>query len=324
MVVDAHRDTLMPDDYGPQRWNVYGDKLEETTEAGLWVDKDKNLYDNDEVYPYNPVEEAVGGKPMRRELTYEEQSWMAAHECYLEPDGYWESMASEHECVEYKEEIGEDGEGMGLSDIEFSKEATEISLEEMRFWRRMVWIIGHNPKGGVAYGRKFSNAKWFTGEKKKYVWELIKDEEPGTYRYAKYLMMKSRAILRRIGDNSPSAPLTPDHAKRVVKKDTRKDGTNKVLKIHMYKSIRACREGFVLYWTTDGKVKLTQKTFLDNRIPKQFLKALVSRAKELGYTIQYVDVVDNCLRLFKKTPRYSKVRSMSEKEYTSSGLAAMI
>lgn len=185
---------------------------------------------------------------------------------------------------------------------------TEMSLEELRFWRAIVWYVGHNPKGAVKYCQRYSDAEWFTKEKKEYVWELIRDEETKAWKYAKYLMMKSKAVVKNLQENAIRA----------------KEPEKPAIVVHLYKSIKMCREGFVRIWTTDGVLKMREMRFLDNRYPKEELRRIVDRAKKAGYRLQFVDVTHACLDAFNRTPYYAKVRSMDDNEYVNASLKELV
>lgn len=185
---------------------------------------------------------------------------------------------------------------------------TEESLEELRFWRAMVWYVGHNPKGAVKYCQRYSDAEWFTKEKKEYVWELIKEDEPKAWKYAKYLMMKSKAVIKNLQENAIRA----------------QEPEKPTIVVHLYKSINRCREGFVRIWTTDGALGVREMKFLDNRYPKEELRRIVDRAKKAGYRLQFVDVTNACLETFNRTPHYKKVRSMNDSEYVNASLRELV
>lgn len=304
--------TLSHEDYGPQRWSVNRDKLIETNEDGTWADEHGELFStqfDDILYrPDYKIEEPKA----RRELNKEELSWLAAHEHLLE-----EESVSIDAPVEYKEYIGDDsdvytdnGDGMeiGKMDSITSTDNTEESLEELRFWRRMVWYIGHSPNKAVSYCKRYSNAAWFTKEKKEYVWELIKDEEPRKWKYAKYLIMKSKAVVENLQRNS----LEPKKEKKGE------------IVVHLYKSIKSCREGFVRVWTTDGVLDMREIKFLDNKYPKEELKRITSRAKAVGYKLSFVDVTHACLDIFNRTPHYKKVRAMNDEDYKKATLKQLV
>ena len=304
--------TLSHEDYGPQRWSVNRDKLIETNECGTWADEYGELFSDrfdDILYrPDYKIEEPKA----RKELNKEELSWLAAHEHLLE-----EESVSVDAPVEYKEYIGDDsddytdnGDGMeiGKMDSVTSTDNTEESLEELRFWRRMVWYIGHSPKKAVNYCKRYSNAAWFTKEKKEYVWELIKDEEPRKWRYAKYLIMKSKAVVENLQRNT----LEPKKEKKGE------------IVVHLYKSIKSCREGFVRVWTTDGVLAMREIKFLDNKYPKEELKRITSRAKAVGYKLSFVDVTHACLDIFSRTPHYKKVRAMNDEDYKKATLKQLV
>jgi hypothetical protein len=135
-IISKERNNSMINDvsmFGPQRFGPDAQSLEQTTDDRVWVDKDGNEFYGDDVTSYNPLEK-VEGKKRRTELNQEEESWMHTHEHLIEkmPDD------SEYEVCEYNEEVN-DGEGPVISDVEFSKERTELTLQELKKRRRMCY-----------------------------------------------------------------------------------------------------------------------------------------------------------------------------------------
>ena len=185
--------------FGAQRYaKDTGAFLEHTNEEDFYVDPlTSTVYHKNDVQSY-PISNERLPKKVRTRLNSEESSWMAAHEQYILEgnDPFW----SEFVKCSFKEEINDD-EGNVISqetreyDIDFSKENTEMTMEECKFWHRISWLIGHSPKKALEYCKKFSNAIWFNQEKKEYVWELIKDDNTPKFKYAQFLMMQARKYL---------------------------------------------------------------------------------------------------------------------------------
>lgn len=182
------------DYYGPQRWCAEGNHLYQTNEEGFWNDAEGNIYaeDNgrmvDEVFKSNPLDKC-DVKKCRTELNAEEQSWLAAHEQYIDPELDNDPIAK----VSYDEEIN-DGEGHTIVDVVYCTDATEETPEEVRFWKRMVWLIGHSPKKALEFCKKHS-CEWLDVETKSWIWELIKEDDTPKFRYAKLLMMRAEKYL---------------------------------------------------------------------------------------------------------------------------------
>lgn len=185
--------------FGPQRYaKDTGAFLEQTNEEGFWVDPLTNtVYHIDDVQNY-PLSNDELPKKVRTELNAEESSWLYAHEQYLleDNDPFWTEFVK----CSFKEEVNDDnGEVVSHEtkayDVMISKENTEMTLEECKFWRRISWLIGHSPKKALEYCKQFSKAEWFDRETKEYVWELIKDDNTPKFKYAQFLMMQARKYI---------------------------------------------------------------------------------------------------------------------------------
>ena len=109
---------------------------------------------------------------------------------------------AKHECCEIQDVHAVDmdnnrinSSGEILETGNFSKDSTELSLEELVFWRKICWYIGHCPKKAIDYCKKHSNAEWFDEDTKRYVWEMVKEDNLPKYKYAQMLMIKAKMFL---------------------------------------------------------------------------------------------------------------------------------
>lgn len=236
------------DDLGPQRWSVSGDKLEQTNQEDIWIDKYGELY-HDTGNEYSEVlcrppemdsdtKDMLAAKKVRENLTREESSWLHANLDLWENEPIWrdrclrneDSVESNTKCV-YKDEIPQTGWEAYLDGVIYTKERTEKSIEELRFFNRLGWKVTHNPSAipemveeldaewmdeitgsGVAH-----NPKWiqrsFNGKDKRFVFRwwyddttseedecftkrdyilgLSEGKETREYRYAKKLIIRA-------------------------------------------------------------------------------------------------------------------------------------
>lgn len=188
--------------FGPQRYaKDTGAFLEQTNEEGYWVDPiSREMYNEKEgrfvkgewipsVIKSRYSEEKLP-KKVRTELNSEESSWLCTHEQYIDPELDNDPIAK----VSYDEEIN-DGEGHTIVDVVYCTDATEETLEEVRFWKRMVWLIGHSPKKALEFCKKHSNCEWLDVETKSWIWELIKEDDTPKFKYAKLLMLRAEKYL---------------------------------------------------------------------------------------------------------------------------------
>lgn len=182
------------DYFGPQRWSNKGDKLELTSEEGMYLDPEGNVfYDESIAEEYgltadsNPDYIAFGTDPteindLPKVISKDISSW------YGTEDGQKFLDAGFHEDFEedLKEESIYQNSAMILESYndEVSIETADIvqkvdggiSKEELSFWRRMVWCISHSPKSALELCKTHSNCEWFTIEAKEWIWEIIKSD----------------------------------------------------------------------------------------------------------------------------------------------------
>jgi hypothetical protein len=140
-------------DFGPQRFDKDGNRLYETSVSGCWHDGNGNQYYCDdidtpfsgdqEVFSYNPTTK-VEGKKRRDDLDSNAESWLACHESEI-PEVLTKSVTQElgsKHHISYDESVNEydeDGEKLKISNVEFSKDLTELSLQELKDRRRACW-----------------------------------------------------------------------------------------------------------------------------------------------------------------------------------------
>jgi len=151
------------EDLGPQRWNISGEKLEQTAQEDIWVDEYGVLYQDtgneySEVMCRPPemdedIRNSLAAEKVRARLNKEEESWLAAHMDLWEGEAIWgdrclrnqDTVEGNTKCV-FNEKIPQTGWEAYLEGVIYTKENTEKSIDELRFFRELTWKVGHNIK----------------------------------------------------------------------------------------------------------------------------------------------------------------------------------
>ena len=350
-----HRgDSMQASDFGPQRFAIPKPKYFDY-ELGRWFMNEEcqhptldfietELSDNDDPSMDIGYYACTScGTVLTKEETYSKMSsrkfscktlskddaaWLKANKAmfsqeelntYMQINEEDEDEVTLEKQLEYKDEQMTTKRYNDLNNAPTTLENTGMCYEELLFWRKMVWYIGHSPKGALRICKDMSSEEWFTQEKKQYVWELIKDDETPKWKWIKVLMMKAKGIVKQIGGASASS--VPPKA-------------TKVFNVHVFYSTDKLKEGFINYWAVDGKtIKGFHRTsFMNKKTAKEvknsstgaLMGKLVKRAIDAGYRVEYVDVSSMCLKLFGRTPNYSKARTNDAASYVSGGFKALM
>jgi len=190
-------------DFGPQRWAIleYDDKFVYDEMFGCMVERDHwcgklEFIESEIVDSYEEVmdtgwyvcpvckrqylkEETYSRLPSKtftcRKLDSTEKSWLEANKGMFKKSEYLaytrkideDTTEDEETMLEYKDELFSAERMSVVSGAPTSTEKTGMCLPELRFWRKMIWDIGHNPKGAVRFCKDLVDPSRIQDDKKR-------------------------------------------------------------------------------------------------------------------------------------------------------------
>jgi hypothetical protein len=348
-VVDSKINSLTSDDYGPQRWNYDGIKLQQTDDDEVYteamIDPDEgsehNMYTDEDILSYNPIYNDNMDIPKARvDLNAEETSWMAAHEHLLETIN--EDDVSTWECNTYDDEMVDSH--ASLDNATFTAEYTEINKESYKIFGTnkgmdsAIWIaIRYSKQAAINMITRVKDD--ISEEDKEYLREIILDDTITLPKYIRTILpqhnhyksltcwLKTITTGTKYTESGHKIGYRPYPGTFAQARKEIERRAKKTLHIDYYKSTRSCPEGFANIWTTQGD-KLTgtcQICFFTISGYREQISNIISRGKTAGYTdVVERDMNDIYIDTTGKTPLYKKIRALTVKEYVNTNINVLV